>query len=412
MYTYHIKEMMYVITCKKSLIKIGLYSLLFALALLITLLPQIILDKGQTMQVKRFPTDLKYVLFWYPSENKRKVLYDYNHTEFPTGQKAFIEQKCPHISCYIAYNKSYLDDDERNFDAVVFNAQDISKMSLHNISLERSPHQKYIFRSQEPAERHPICHRIFEDFFNLTWTYKLNSDIPQPFINVYDINNKLVGPSTQVDWIEKMNHTENFKSKIEGKEKAIAWIVTKCKAKNTYSDFIKGLRNELKGYNYTLDIYGPCGDIKCPKQSIYSCYKLVEKKYFFQLVLEDAMCEDYVTEKVVKSLMHFTIPVVFGSANYTRFLPPGSYINFQEFGLKKFGALIDYLMKTPQNYGFLFDWKNHYFYSIRPRSYICDLCTKLNENGNITPQRHFRRWWFSDYRDVCDRLKLVSLFSC
>nr|XP_053616617.1 uncharacterized protein LOC128678817 isoform X2 [Plodia interpunctella] len=94
-----------------------------------------------------------------------------------------------------------------------------------------------------------------------------------------------------------------------------------------------------------------------------------------------------------------------------RFLPPGSYLNFQEFGIKKLGAIVDFLIRSPQTYDYLFDWKNHYTYSVKPRSDICDLCTKLNDNEVSPPRHHFRHWWYSDYKDVCDRLKIMTLLN-
>ncbi|CAD0203583.1 unnamed protein product [Chrysodeixis includens] len=70
------------------------------------------------------------------------------------------------------------------------------------------------------------------------------------------------------------------------------------------------------------------------------------------------------------------------------FLPPGSYINAQAFDLKKLGALIDYLIRNPDMYEFFFDWKNYYYYTVRPR-----------------------HWWDPDYKDVCQRMKLFKLFN-
>lgn len=317
MYTYHIKDMMFVSGFKKNLIKFCLYMALFLFAVLISLLPYIISKKNQVyLKHVRYPTDLKYILFWNKPTHKKLFNKDYGF-EFQSGQKLFVDQKCPYMNCYITYNRTLLDT-QNNFDAIVFDVHDISKFKIIDYNITRLPYQKYIFWSRESAEKQPVCNPMFDDFFTWTWTYKLDSDIPHPFVSIYDINNRLVGPNVTMEWIQTMNHTDSIRSKVENKNKAVAWIVSRCKLKTRHQDFIKDFRNELKGYNYTLDVYGPCGDKRCPGGVMSKCYKMIEKRYFFQLVLEESFAEDYVSEKLVKALSYFTVPIVLGSANYTR----------------------------------------------------------------------------------------------
>ncbi|XP_063832085.1 alpha-(1,3)-fucosyltransferase C-like [Ostrinia nubilalis] len=411
MYKYHIKEMMFVSTFKKNLIRFCIYMALFLLAILISLLPYIISRRSQVnLKHVRYPTDLKYILFWNKPKHKKLLHKDYGF-EFQTGQKLFIDQKCPHMNCYITYNRTMLNSQD-NFDAIVFDVHEISKFKLSFYNFTRPPHQKYIFWSHESAEKQPICNPMFDDFFSWTWTYKLDSDIPHPFISIYNNKNQTVGPRKSLKWLQTMNHTDAIRTKVVNKNKAIAWVVTKCKLKNMHKDFIKDLRNEMKGYNYSLDVFGPCGDKRCPGGVLNKCYKMVEKKYFFQLVLEDTFAADYVSDKLVKALEYFTVPIVLGGANYTRFLPPGTYINAQAFDMKKLGALIDYLIKNPIMYEYFFDWKNHYYYTVNPTSNVCNLCKKLNKHTEVVKNKeNFRQWWNPDYADVCQRMHLLDIFT-
>ncbi|XP_047538699.1 alpha-(1,3)-fucosyltransferase C-like [Vanessa atalanta] len=256
-------------------------------------------------------------------------------SKFQEGQSVFIKQRCKFINCFITYDKYLLHKDHRNFDAVVFNSREIVDLSPNEIDLTRSVDQKYIFRSLQFPEDYPICNQFFDNFFNWTWTYNLDSDIPH-------------------------------------KKKGIAWIVNKCKTKVKHQEFVRELNKELKLYNYTIDIYGTCGDNKCPGSRIINCLKIVEKNYFFQLIVEDTIAEDYVSEKMVKAMTRIVIPIVLGSSDYNNFLPPGSYINAQSFDMKKLGAIIDYLIRNPTIYGYFFDWKNYYYYTeegVKPALY-------------------------------------------
>ena len=61
------------------------------------------------------------------------------------------------------------------------------------------------------------------------------------------------------------------------------------------------------------------------------CSELVNKEYMFYLALENDICTDYITEKAFNALKLNTIPIVLGGANYTKLLPPKSFINAAEY---------------------------------------------------------------------------------
>ncbi|XP_030029346.1 alpha-(1,3)-fucosyltransferase C-like [Manduca sexta] len=410
MYSYHVKEMVYVSSCRKTLLKFGVLLVLLSMIVTVSILPQLLnKDVNLFPRHARFPTDLKYILFWTPLSNSKNSDHG-SSPKYPIGQNIFIKQNCPYINCYLTYNKSLLKR-EQDFDAIIFNGEDINKYDKEDLQLRRSQYQKYIFKSLESSEKNPVCDPMYDDFFNWTWTYKLDSDIPSPFFNIYDDKNKLVGPKKDMKWVEKMKHNDRYKSLIKNKDKAVMWIIPKCKVKNKHQDFIRELKDELKSYNYTIDTYGTCGKNKCPEGKISKCYKIMEKRYFFQLDFEETFAEDYINERIVKTLTHLAIPIVLGGADYTRFLPPGSYINTQIFDMKKLCAIIDYLIKNPNMYEYFFDWKNHYYYAPKSKSYICDLCSKLNNNSAVKKSyAEFRQWWNPDYKDACQRMQLLSLF--
>ncbi|XP_032523160.2 alpha-(1,3)-fucosyltransferase C-like [Danaus plexippus] len=344
------------------------------------------------------------MLFWTPQHQNKPY-----KTKWPQGQSVFIKQKCQYINCYITYDKHFLSEDHRYLDAVIFNARDV--ITYPELNLTRSQNQIYIFHSMDSSENFPICNSFYDNFFNYTWTYKLNSDIPDPLLNIFDANNTLVGPKRNMNWIINMTHNERVLRKVKEKKNAVAWMSTKCKTKVKYEDFLREFAKELKGYNHTLDIFGACGNKKCPESRKTNCYTTIERNYFFILILEDSYAEDYVTAKLVKAMTHVTIPIILGSSNYNSFLPPGSYINAQSYDMKKMGAIIDYLIRYPTTYSYFFDWKNHYYYTVRPRLRFCDVCEKLNRANGTNVYTEFRKWWNPDFRDTCQQLKYRNTFT-
>lgn len=316
MYTYHVKEMLFVSTCKQSLIKIGVYFSLVLIGLVLTIIPHLLIERSLRHQRVRYPTDLKYILFYSQTKRHHSGRFHVNKTpEFSTGQSMFISQKCENINCYITYDRNTLTNDE-DYDAVVFDIGNLKKIDIDHLNITRSPEQIYVFRSSEAPEKYPICKRDLDHFFNWTWTYKLNSDIPQPFINIFYKNNTLVGPKREMKWIDKMQRSEQYSTKKLEKTKAVAWVVNKCKLKRKHQDFIDELRNELKGYNYTVDLFGSCGTYKCIGTT--KCNKIIENNYYFQLVLEEYFAEDYVTDGILNTMSHLTIPIVIGAGDYRK----------------------------------------------------------------------------------------------
>ena len=101
--------------------------------------------------------------------------------------------------------------------------------------------------------------------------------------------------------------------------------------------------------------------------------------YRFYLSFENAVCRDYVTEKVFNSLQLNTIPVLLGGANYTRLLPPGSFINAGDHATPEhLAAHLHALLRDDQLFSSYFSWRPHY--DIRSYASIpdnCELCEKL-----------------------------------
>ncbi|XP_053611994.1 3-galactosyl-N-acetylglucosaminide 4-alpha-L-fucosyltransferase FUT3-like [Plodia interpunctella] len=115
-------------------------------------------------------------------------------------------------------------------------------------------------------------------------------------------------------------HRSNKKIKaiLNGKSKAAAWFVSRCISSGRRENFVKKLKPELYKLNLTLDVYGRCGNLKCPRTKEGRCYDMVKKDYYFHLSFENSLSTDYVTEKLLTALNNFAIPVVYGGADYSR----------------------------------------------------------------------------------------------
>ena len=259
----------------------------------------------------RFEKDLKYILVWdnYKRDTKNVPVLPYE------GQQTFIDNNCPEINCYITTNQSILNNDYRNFDAIVFNMTLMKQLGFfHKLPTNRTKRQKYIFYGMQAADNHPICNIRADNFFNWTWTYKFYSDIFTPFIEVKDLDGRVVAPSRRVFWTTHLKPTtEHDIRKVNTKTKAIAWFIEDCNYEMKKMILPK-LTRALKGFNLTIDVYG-CRHKQCPKEG---CLKAIERDYYFYFAVETSSSEDYVTAEVLKAYHHDAVPVVVGAADYTK----------------------------------------------------------------------------------------------
>ncbi|XP_026736556.1 alpha-(1,3)-fucosyltransferase C-like [Trichoplusia ni] len=336
----------------------------------------------------RFDKDLKYILLWTDKSLKEHVNLE--------GQSPFIENGCSEINCYITTNRTILNQDVRNFDAVIFNISLLLNWSRWPIHLPkgRSQRQKYVFYGMEASDDHPICNLLVDNFFNWTWSYKFHSDIFTPFIEVKDMKGKVVAPNSNVLWSNSLTRTTNSVINVT-KTRAVAWIMDKCEILSNKMLSILKLKQALKDHNLYLDIYG-CGHFQCPQED---CKKMLQRDYYFYLAIEGAISEDFVSTEVLKAYDNDVVPIVVGGADYIKFLPDNSYINFQYYTEEKLAAYLDYTIRNPSLYKEYFTWKK--FYTIRKANTFngyCQLCKLLNDKkkfNSFSSYADFRKWWFT-----------------
>lgn len=251
---------------------------------------------------------IKYILQWTSGDQKPLVL-------MPTGQQPFVD--CLWDNCLITRSKHYFND-IKQFDAILFRASDFAR--AEDLPRIRHPKQKYVFVSQEPASIYPLAQQPTQ-FFNMTWTYKLDSDITFRNIIVKNRYGEDIGPQMEAKWInieDMMPADEFIKSRLANKSKAVAWIETNCLSLSRREEYVAQLYYELANLGLSIDTYGQCGLGSISNMNLEDIFRLLETKYYFYMALEKTFDEDYVTEQLLFALQHFTVPIVYGGANYTR----------------------------------------------------------------------------------------------
>ncbi|GBM14217.1 Alpha-(1,3)-fucosyltransferase C [Araneus ventricosus] len=305
----------------------------------------------------------KLVLLWTPFFGT----WDY----FP--QANF--QLCSHCrNCRIITDRSKL----RESDAVIFHARDIMLFDLPPI---RYPHQRWIFYSLEsPSYSDFPGLQHMRNMFNWTMTYRTDSDI----VSRYGAVVKNQQPK-QID-------LQSLQRYFANKSKSVVWMTSHCPTYGGRDEYVAELRKYID-----VDVYGTCGTSVCPPGDTDKCLQEYADKYKFFLAFENTICRDYITEKLFRNLKYDIIPVMFGGADYDKFVPPGSYIDALSFQSPKHLALfMSGVGRDFKVYSSYFKWRENYSMGIINRK-ECDLCTMLHRK-DLKPSSYndLRKWWVTD----------------
>ena len=236
--------------------------------------------------------------------------------------------------------------------------------------------------------------------FNLTMTYRLDSDIAIPY-GGYNLRHKV---------LSHMQFIATALTKIKRKDRLVAWFVSHCSTGGVRERYVKMLQKYIP-----VDIYGRCGNLKCPTNESKACYAMLDKRYKFYLSFENSICTDYATEKVFNVLRDtYTVPVVYGGGNYSHLTPPNSIINVQDFESPK--ALAEHLLRLSKDTRALIQhliWKELFVvstYAFRGKGY-CRLCEILNDESfsrRVYMQKDLDNFWGPGTCDAGGRRMMKS----
>ena len=160
---------------------------------------------------------------------------------------------------------------------VIFHARDMPGVDhLKTIMKNKPSSQFWIYFLQESPNATPDT-RPLNGMFDLTMTYRSDSDFRWPYGSYREIPFE---KTSQLDF-------------SVGKDKLVSWMVSNCNS-HLRNSFV----HELQKY-IAVDVFGSCSgqfgkSRSCPHGE--TCRNII-KQYKFYLSFENALCEDYITEK-------------------------------------------------------------------------------------------------------------------
>ncbi|XP_045613892.1 alpha-(1,3)-fucosyltransferase C isoform X2 [Procambarus clarkii] len=324
-------------------------------------------------------------------------------TTSPEGLRA---EGCPSWRCRFTYDRLML----HGADAVLFRALAYPWKSLPSRRVPAG--QRWVLVDVEaPPEKLPAPtkhSRLASSLVNWTMTYHSQSDVVafNGYFLSHDATERPLRPNLMSEHGEAVRRlTEAVARNATLKEvlgpswltyvnktRVVAWMSSHCPTRSRREEYVTELKRYLQ-----VDTYGRCGDLKCGPRHVMGgeCWeRVLQPNYSFYLAMENAVCDDYITEKLYNPLVYNLVPVVWGGANYSRYLPPHSFIDARHYHPRELAELLLRLHRDPVAYGRYHMWRAY----LRPvlMGSLCEVChlvhasTSLHHYQDLALTRHRR----------------------
>lgn len=254
-------------------------------------------------------------------------------TRFSIYDQLRIDELSQILPCdvHITYDRGKMP----NADVVVFNLP-----FLYNeleVDIEKPEQQIWVAWSYESEVNYPwMFSDELKDIFDLWMTYHLDSDIVLPYYD-YTFKEKLLTPPCEKtkDVCMFISSPVNNSHRLEYLSELMEYLPI-----DSYGSWRKNCElGEDKGYITKLNII---------------------KQYKFTIAFENAISEDYVTEKFFEPLIVGSVPVYLGASNIEMFSPgEHTFIDVRNYDSPKaLAEEIQCLCREVSIYNTLLEWKN------------------------------------------------------
>ncbi|GAA6225823.1 alpha-(1,3)-fucosyltransferase 6-like [Lates japonicus] len=261
-------------------------------------------------------------------------------------------RKLPNCSALFQIHKCTLTDDRRAYrqaDAVIIHHRDVAIGRAELPTEPRPGAQKWIWMNYESPAHTPALW-LFEGVFNLTLSYRTDSDIFLPY--GYLIPRVGTAQSLQNRYAHPL-HKPSRSNVL--RPRFVAWVISNWSESHARVAFYYKLRRYIN-----VDVFGRAG-LPLPEGS-GSVVRLLGR-YQFYLALENSQHTDYITEKLWNAVKAGAVPVVLGPPrkNYERFLPSEAFIHVDDFPtVRGLARYLRMLRRNPDRLRRHLEWREGY----------------------------------------------------
>ncbi|KAJ1143262.1 hypothetical protein NDU88_009573 [Pleurodeles waltl] len=219
---------------------------------------------------------------------------------------------CPRGSCLVTKNKKV--QLYKRTKSIIFYGTDFR---AYEVPLPRLPHQTWaVFHEESPMNNYVLSHLPGITLFNYTATFRRESDYPlslQWLPSIEYLQNPAVPLIEKNEW-------------VKGGHGPVLYIQSHCDVPSDRDRYVQEFMKYIQ-----VDSYGKClNNRKLPNVRLEDTstattedpeFMLFVSKYKFHLAMENALCQDYMTEKLWRTMHLGAIPIYRGSASVQDWMP-------------------------------------------------------------------------------------------
>ncbi|XP_033644010.1 alpha-(1,3)-fucosyltransferase 11-like [Asterias rubens] len=190
--------------------------------------------------------------------------------------------------------------------------------------LPREPwHEWALIHEESPLNNQIFSHSVGMSLFNHTSTFRRESDFP---ITTQHIKNlKYLTERQPLPITKKNQHRQKLAP--------ILYVQSHCNVPSDRDRYVKELMKYID-----VDSYGKCANNKQLPENLQDPVESMEaqefldfiSRYKFHLAFENGICEDYITEKLIRPLHVGSIPIYRGSPSAQDWMPDDHSVIFAE----------------------------------------------------------------------------------
>ncbi|XP_067282000.1 4-galactosyl-N-acetylglucosaminide 3-alpha-L-fucosyltransferase 9-like [Pseudorasbora parva] len=269
-----------------------------------------------------------------------------------------------------------LTDDKSLFNrahGVLFHHYNIHRDLTNMPKSPRPVFQKWIWWNMEPPSNPEAPpNALLKDLFNLTSSYRQDSDVPVPYGHISEATE------------------EEKKYTIPKKDTLVCWVVSNYSPDLKRSQYFAELAKHIN-----VEAYGKHFNKLISREE----YLKLMLRCKFYLSFENSIHRDYMTEKVFTPLALGTVPVVLGPPreNYEQFIPSKAFIHVDDFpSPRELADHLKFLDKNEDQYKQYFRWREHFVSKdteFGPEN-ACRICDYIRKNKHYRVVKDLNSWYW------------------
>ena len=302
------------------------------------------------------------------------LFYNPSHFQIVRGLRKIINShffnKCSVKNCRMTFHRGAA----QVSDAVIFHWLRIGSFPNYT----RPQNQVWIFIQHEATSYYRNKRSTFlpgmMNAFNWTMTYSKRADLPLPYGR---LRHKTEEAIPRRDYLQI----------AKNKSKDAIWVSSHCTTDSEREKYVTILKQYIN-----IEVLGACGrKWKCGKalddHETANCFSILNSTYRYYLAFENAICEEYITEKFFQTYKYDILQIVRGGDPKVRpiNIDEDAYISTSDFkNAHELGKYLQGLSLNNEQYAKMIEKKDGYeltAYMDIFQQNMCEICMRLHNPG-------------------------------